>query len=100
MAGGIGNVKKLLEFAPKDRFVLVPDLEPRNPQVCDMIGTCIDHGFGVSLLPNYLKKYGKDINNFILRSGLTPKQIYDLINKNITFGIKSKVKYKSWKKIK
>jgi hypothetical protein len=100
MAGGIGNVRKLLEYAPKDRYVLVPDLEPRNQQVCDMIGECIDHGFGVSLLPHHMKKHGKDVNNFVLNSGMTPRQIYDMINENVTTGIKARIRYKAWKRVK
>jgi len=99
MGGSISNIRKLLQYADKDKFVLVPDIEPRNLEVCDFIEQSIGMGFAVSLLPLELKQYGKDINDIIIKSNLTSKEIYNIINKNITKGIKSKIKFKLWKKV-
>lgn len=100
MAGSISNAKKLLDYAPLENFVLIPDNEPRNKDVCNFIQSAIDIGFPISLLPKELKKYGKDINDYILNSTLTRRNIFDIINENITEGLQSSIKFKIWKKIR
>jgi len=100
MGGSISNVNKLLGYAPKERFVLVPDLEPRNVDVCNFIKKSIDNGFSVSLLPTELKKYGKDINAIIEKSDFTRKDVYDMIVENTMCGIQSRIKFLLWKKVK
>jgi len=99
MGGSISNINKLLKYAHKEKFILVPDLEPRNLEVCDFIEQSINMGFAISLLPLELKQYGKDINDIVMKSNLTSKDIYNIINKNITKGLKSKIKFKLWKKV-
>lgn len=99
MGGSISNVKKLLEHGEKEKFILVPDLEPRNKEICNMIETCIRHGFGVSLLPMNMKKYGKDINDFV-KEGFSGKYLKNIIDENVKFGLSAKMAFASWKVIK
>ena len=100
LGGSISNVKKLLDYGTKKNFVLVPDLEPRNKEICKFIEHAISLNFPISLLPHTLKKFGKDINDILLNSNLTPRRIYDIIQENVTLGIASKLKFKIWRKIK
>lgn len=99
MGGSISNVSKLLEYAPIERFVLVPDIEPRNIEVCNFIEKSINMKFNISLMPLSLKKYGKDINKIIEKSNMSTREIYDIINQNIVSGLKAKIRFKSWKKV-
>ena len=100
MGGSISNVRKLLEYAPADRFVIVPDNEPRNPDVCRFVAEAIDLGFPVSLIPAKLKRYGKDINDLIINSDMTRPEIRGMIEDNVVAGKQAQVKFKLWKRIR
>ena len=99
MAGSISNVRKLLEWAPIETFVLVADNEPRNPDVVKFIGQSIEMGFHVCMLPTDLKKWGKDVNDLVKNGGLTMRQIRDIIDSNTLTGLRAKVRFKIWRKI-
>lgn len=98
MGGSVSNIKKLESFAPKKQYILVPDIEPRNKQICKYIEKSLQNGYTVSLLPETLKKYGKDINDIIKNSSMTPKQIFDIIIKSKVNGTTGIIKFKQWKR--
>lgn len=100
MGGAITALPNLLEYGDIEDYIIVPDIEPRNPDTCDFIKKAFDLGFKVSLLPTNLKKYGKDINLLIIKGGYTPKDILKMINDNIYQGTQGLIKFNlTWKKI-
>ena len=76
--------------------VLVPDNQPRNPEVCKSIKKMVDSGHNVCLWDTY---WGKDINEMIL-NGHTEDEIKNLINKSTVHGIQAKLKFANWVKVK
>jgi hypothetical protein len=98
MASASININDLLTISNKSNFVFVFDLENRNKEICKKIEKMIDLGFKICLFPDKMKKYGKDINDFV-KSGLTTDNIMDIIKKHTYSGLSLRVKYKMWKKI-
>ena len=86
-------VNELKEY--KD-FVLIPDNQPRNAEVCKSIKKMVDSGNKVCLWDSY---WGKDINEMIL-NGHTEKDIKDLIDKSTVSGIQAKLKFANWVKVR
>jgi hypothetical protein len=80
---------------PKDQIVLVPDREPRNKEIVNLINKFIQDGYNICLLPNTLK--GKDINEHIL-NGFSPEDVHKIIDKNTFSGLKLKMEFVQWKK--
>ena len=99
MAGSISGLMKLLDYAPIDTYILVPDIEPRNKEIVNFIEQSLKKGFKVSLLPERLKIYGKDLNDLVLKSNLNIKEIYNMINENVIQGKLGLIKFNIWKKI-
>ena len=98
--GSLSGLQKLLDYAPKENYIIVPDIEPRNREVVAFIEDALTNGFKVSLFDKQMKKYGKDINDIIKNSNLTWKPLLDIINSNIIEGKKGLFKVKTWKRIK
>lgn len=80
----------------KENAVLVPDNEPRNVQVCKQIERCIEEGYSVVIWPKGIKE--KDVNDMIL-SGMTAREIQNIIHTNTHKGLQAKTVFNSWKKI-
>lgn len=99
MGGSISNVKKLLEYAPADRYVVVPDNEPRNPDVCRFAEDALGMGFSVSLMPASMKRHGKDVNDVVVNAGLTMREMRGIIDKEVVSGPRGRIKLKLWKRI-
>jgi hypothetical protein len=100
LASGDSNLalvaKQLIESGvPKDQIVLVPDREPRNKEIVNLINKFIQDGYNICLLPNTLK--GKDINEHIL-NGFSPEDVHKIIDKNTFSGLKLKMEFVQWKK--
>lgn len=74
------------------RVVLVPDNQPRNPEVCKSIKKMVDSGYPVCLWNKYL---GKDINEMIL-NGNSIEEIDALIKASTVSGIAAKMKFSTW----
>lgn len=98
IAGADFNSNELLRFAEKDKFVFLYDPEPRNIEIVNIIQKRIDEGFRVCVLPESIRKFGKDINDFIL-NGLTMPELMKIINNNIFKGTDAKIRLNLWKKI-
>jgi transcription elongation factor Elf1 len=91
------DLNYLLELAPKERYVFCFDNEPRNPEMCKRIEKILKQGFRVCLMPAKYKRYGKDINQYVV-NGMTPHQICVTIKENIVQGKFGLMKFKLWKK--
>ena len=98
MASASININELLSIANKSKFVFVFDLENRNKEICKKIEKMIALNFKICLFPDKMKKYGKDINDFII-NGLTSNEVMERIKKYTYSGLAAKVKFKMWKKI-
>lgn len=97
MAAASININDLLSISNKSNFIFIFDLENRNKEICQQIEKIINMNFKICLFPESLKKYGKDINEFII-NGLTMKKIYNIIQKNTFLGLQAKIRFKLWKK--
>lgn len=78
------------------RFVIVPDNEPRNREVCANIKNAIKLNYNISLLPGTIKQ--KDINDMI-KAGYPPNVIVDTIEENVAHGLAAMMKYSVWTKV-
>ena len=87
----------LLELATKDKYIFCYDNEPRNKEMCRRIVKVLKSGFKVCLMPNKLKKHGKDINDLIM-AGMSKEEICGIIKDNVVEGKFGLVKFKLWKK--
>ena len=74
-------------------LVFVYDNEPRNREIVNRIGKCIDRGEKVVIWPNGISD--KDINDMVM-SGL---DVQSVIESNTYSGLEAKLKFNSWKKI-
>ena len=79
----------------KTNCTLVPDCEPRNPQIVAQYRKYIAAGYKVCMLPESFVY--KDINEAVI-GNMTPKEIIDLINANSYQGLSAEIKFASWSK--
>jgi hypothetical protein len=82
------------ELKDYPRVTLIPDNQPRNPEVCKSIKKMIESGLPVCL---WNHDYGKDINDMIL-NGHSIQSITDLIKESTVSGIMAKMKFGQWVK--
>ena len=82
-------VPELKQFS---RVVLIPDNQPRNPEVCKSIKKMIDSGHNVCLWNKYL---GKDINEMVM-NGHSIEEIEMLIRSSTVSGVAAKLKFATW----
>ena len=81
----------------KDNIVIVPDSDyKRNPQVYGALEKAIDRGFKVSLFPESIP--WKDVNDMVVKGGLSKEYIHDMIDANIMQGIRAKLELSFRKK--
>ena len=73
--------------------ILVYDNEPRNREIVNRIGKCIDRGEKVVIWPSGIEE--KDINDMVL-SG---HDVMSMIKLNTYSGLEAKVKFNNWKKV-
>jgi hypothetical protein len=98
IGGADFNSTELLQYADKDKFVFLYDPECRNYELIQTIEKRINEGFNVCILPESIRKYGKDINNFI-ENGLTVDEIMKIANDNVFNGFLARVRLNIWTKI-
>lgn len=80
-----------------ENAILIPDVQPRNRELCKQIEKFIDSGYSVSLIPEDSIN-GKDINEWV-KSGMSLDAVHELINKSVVKGLKAKMQFAKWKKI-
>lgn len=94
-AGSDGVIDK---YFSKSKLVIILDNEPRNKEIVDKYKKFVDNDFSIVLWPKYMLKYGKDINDYVLNSGLEIDQIKKIIDQNTYKGLMAQMKFKEWKK--
>lgn len=80
------------ELSSYNDVVLVPDNQPRNPEVCKSIKKMVDSGYPVCLWNEYI---GKDINEAIM-NGYSNADVKNLIDSSTVKGIAAQLKFASW----
>lgn len=92
LGGTLSNLNSIIHYSKKENFIIVPDNDKRNKETNSFIKESIQSGFKTTLWPkNFI---WKDINEAII-SGLTEKEILDIINSNIFEGLKAKLIFSS-----
>jgi len=87
------DLKKVSNYFPKDKLVLVFDNEPRNEEIVKIINKAIKNKFKVVIWPTFIKE--KDINDMQL-SKINYKE---LIKNNTYSGLTLQLNFNKWKRI-
>ena len=89
-------ISDLPEKIKNSNVVFIFDNEPRNEEIVDILGKYINAERNVVVWPEEINK--KDINEMVLSYGHS--QTIKLIINNVYSGLKAKIKYTYWKKVK
>jgi hypothetical protein len=90
------NYARSGDTLPKNKIVVIPDTDIRNPQVMRSVEKCVDSGLAVCLLP---QEIGKDLNEMRI-NGMSKAEIMTLIDKYTYSGLSLKMKFSKWRKDK
>ena len=82
-----------LGYLKGSNTILVYDNEPRNREIVNRIGKCIDRGETVVIWPNGIVE--KDINDMVLAG----HAVMSMLKLNTYSGLQAKIKFNNWKKI-
>jgi hypothetical protein len=74
--------------------VIVPDNQPRNPEVVKNIKAAVDMGYPICI---WDKVYGKDLND-MFKSGYSLEEIKQIIDRNTYQGAAAQLKFSQWKR--
>ena len=96
LGGSDISLEILTKLIPKKNIIFVYDNEI-NFEIFKKIENVIKEGFRICLLPKDLRKYGKDINDYI-KKGMTIKEIFNIIKLNIYSGLIAKLAFIKWKR--
>lgn len=83
------DLMKTADWLPKKNLVLIYDNEYHKPEVRKFIEKAINQDFKVCIWPKAIKQ--KDINDLIVKEGLTPETIKSIIDENTFSGIRAKM---------
>lgn len=90
--GGTSFQKINMLNIEKDQLTLIFDNQPRNKEVCKIIGKCIDQGYNVVIWPQSIEE--KDINGMVIAG----YNIKNIIVKNTYQGLTAKAKFIGWRR--
>jgi hypothetical protein len=82
----------------RDQMVIIIDNQPRNKEVCAILERMIKEGFTVVIWPT-TGDFGKDINKMI-ENGITPREVFSMINDGACRGVEATLRFNSWKKVR
>jgi transcription elongation factor Elf1 len=74
--------------------VIVPDNQPRNPEVVKNIKAAVDMGYPICI---WDKVYGKDLND-MFKLGYSLEEIKQIIDRNTYVGAAALLKFSEWKR--
>lgn len=95
-SAAIGNAKYDKKvFTDFEDYVIIPDNEPRNPQIVASIKKAIESGHPVCI---WQKNLGKDINAMI-QNGHSIEEIKKLIDASTFSRVTAKLKFDQWRKV-
>jgi hypothetical protein len=73
------------------------DNEARNKEIVHIIEKCILEGKKTVLYPdNYIYK---DINDAVVKGGMSPKDIVKMLDENTYSGLRARMKFNDWRKV-
>lgn len=100
MAGSDVSIKELVRVSNINlkRTVFVYDNEPRNAEVVGKMEKAINEGLNICIWPSSIKY--KDVNDMIIKQGLTAKHIESIIDTNTFSGLTAKLQLNMWRKDK
>lgn len=78
----------------KERCVLIPDNERRQPHIMKRLNRYIQDGWKVVMFPDWLSGH-KDMNEMITSGALTRDGLMDVLKKNTYSGINATIKFRS-----
>lgn len=83
-------------------MTFIYDNEPQNEEIKAKVVKIIEHSIkekdvfiGICLLPKHIRKYGKDINDYI-KNGFSKSKLLNIIDDNTYHGLKAKIKILRW----
>ncbi len=91
------DFKKLEQLANKDKFVLVYDNQPRNPEIVKKMGQMISEGWKLVIWPESDHSGKKDINSYVIET--SHQELKKMVENIIYSGLQATVRFKEWKKI-
>lgn len=92
----LGNAKYDKKiFTDFEDYVIIPDNEPRNPQIVASVKKAIDSGHPVCI---WQRNLGKDINAMI-QNGHSIEEIKKLIDASTFSRVTAKLKFDQWRKV-
>lgn len=97
VAVGNANLKSAGDVLPKEQMILIYDNEPRNKEIVREIKSAIENGFKVCIWPKEIVE--KDINDMVVKQGLSKEEILNTINKNTFSETAAMLQFNTWKKI-
>jgi hypothetical protein len=89
------NINALTTLVERDKFVIVFDNEPRSQIARKKLEVAINQGYRVVVWPRWIAS--KDINDMV-RGGLSPTYILEVIDNNAFEGISAKIRLEEWSK--
>lgn len=94
MAGSDINLNNI---ADKDKITVVYDNEPRSKEIIKKITKTVEQGYKVCIWPDFIEQ--KDINDMVLKQGLTGPAIQAIIDQNTFCGLSAKLRLQQWSKV-
>lgn len=85
------------DLAKANADIYIPDNQPRNKQVMDEFEKLIDLGKRVVIFPDDV--WAKDINDMIVKQGMTRAQVLGTIASNVYQGLAAKIRLAEKRKI-
>jgi transcription elongation factor Elf1 len=85
-----------LSLFPSEKMTVVYDNEPRNKEIILKMEKAIEQGYRVCVWPQTIEY--KDINDMLMKGGMSSGQIRELISSNSSNGLRAKLALTVWKK--
>lgn len=95
IAAATSDLERVVKIMNIPDYVLVFDNEPRNKEVMKVMEKAINNDRRVCIWPDSIEE--KDINDMV-KSGMEPAKILDLIDHNLYNGLKAKLVFNNWKR--
>jgi hypothetical protein len=83
------DLRKAVSFLPKENLVLVYDHQYWHKDVRKILEKSIDQNFKVCIFPKTIKS--KDINDMVIKEGLTVEQIKSIVDTHTFSGPRAKL---------
>jgi len=92
-----GSDVVLTNVAERDKIIVIYDNEPRNKEIVKKIEKAIDQQYKVCIWPSNIEQ--KDINDMVLKAGLSGPAVQHIIDANTFEGLTAKIMLQQWRKI-